>query len=287
MANKVAIITDSVACIPKQMAEKYDIEVVPLQVIFGDKVYQDGIDISPTEFYALFRQAEKLPTTAACSPEFFLEAYRRASQRADSVLCINLSAKLSAMFNSARLAVEMAKEALPSVVIELLDCETAAAAEGLVVLAAARAAALGKSLTEVIETTRIVMQRVNLLVTLDTLRYLVKGGRVPKVAALVTSLLRIKPILTITGGEAQPVTNPRTTRRAMERIVKIMGQKIDKGQPLHVAVMHADALDRAIVLREQISSQFDCAELFITEFTPVMGAHTGPGVTGAAFYSGE
>ncbi len=287
MANKVAIVTDSVACIPKQMAEKYGIEVVPLQLIFGDKVYQDGIDISPTEFYALFRQAKKLPSTAACSPEFFLEAYRRASQRADSVLCITLSAKLSGMFNSARLATEMAKEALPDVVIELLDCETAAAAEGLVVLAAARAAALGKSLTEVIETVRIVMQQVNLLVTLDTLRYLVKGGRVPKVAALVTSLLRIKPILTIKDGEAQPVTNPRTTRGAMERIVKIMGQKIDKGQPLHVAVMQADALDRAIVLREQISSQFDCAELFITEFTPVMGAHTGPGVTGVAFYCGE
>ena len=108
-----------------------------------------------------------------------------------------------------------------------------------------------------------------------------------KVAALATSLLKIKPILTITEGEAIPVTNPRTTPGAMKRILEIMGQKIVKGQPLHVAVMHADALDKAMVLREQISSHFDCAELFITEFTPVMGAHTGPGVIGVAFYSGD
>jgi len=287
MANKVAIITDSVACIPKELAEEYSIEVVPLRIIFGDKVYQDGIDLSPVEFYTLFRQAKKLPTTATCSPTFFLEAYRRASRGAASILCITLSAKLSGMFNSAQLAMEMAKDALTDTTIEVLDCKTAAAAQGLVVLAAARAAASGKSLTEVIETTRIVMQGVTLLAMLDTLRYLVKGGRAPRVAALASSLLRIKPILTITEGEAHPVTNPRTTAGAIERMLKIMRQKIVKGQPLHVAVMHADALDKAMVLRAQISSQFDCAELFITEFTPVMGAHTGPGVIGVAFYSGE
>lgn len=171
--------------------------------------------------------------------------------------------------------------------IEVVECTTAAAGQGLVVLAAAKAAASGESLTEVIETVRIVMQRVNLFATLDTLYYLVKGGRVPKIAALASSLLGIKPIFTINEGDAYPVTSVRTIRGAMNRILKIMRQKIVKRQPLHVAVMHADALGRAITLREQISSQFDYAELFITEFTPVMGAHTGPGVIGVAFYSGE
>jgi len=287
MANKVAIVTDTTACIPPEQLEEYAIELVPIEVIFGDKVYRDEIDISPAEFYALLKQAEKLPTTSGSLPGPFLEAYCKASQRASSILCITISAKFSGMFNSARLAIGMAKEALPNVTIEVLECSTAAVGQGLVVLAAAKVAALGKSLAEVVDTATSVMQRVNLFATLDTLHYLVKGGRVPKVAALASSLLKIKPIFTVSDGEAHLVTNARTNPGAMKRILKIMGQKIVKGQPLHAAVMHADALDRAITLRNQISSRFDCAELFITEFTPVMGVHTGPGVIGVAFYSGD
>jgi len=287
MADKVAVITDSVACLPPELAEKYAIEVVPIELHFGNKVYLDGVDLSPAEFYTLLRQAKKLPTTAAALPGSFLEAYHKVSQRAESILCISLSAKLSGMFNSAQLAVERLNGALPNIAIRILDCGTAAAAQGLVVLAAAKAAILGKGLTEVMETAKRVMQQVRLFVMLDTLYYLVKGGRIPKAAAWASSLLRIKPILTLSQGEVYPVTNPRTTRGALKRILELMEQKVVGGQPLHVAVMHADALDEAMVLRERISSRFDCTELFTTEFTPVMGAHTGPGVVGVAFYCGE
>jgi len=287
MANKVAIVTDSIACIPKDQVEKYGIEVVPVVFIIEGKNYRDGIDMSPSQFYALLRRAKELPTTSGSLPGPFLEAYHKASQRATSILCITLPAKLSGMFNSAQLAMQMAKEALPNVVIEVLDCGTAAAAQGLVVLAAAKAAALGKSLAEVIDVARSVMQRVYLFATLDTLHYLVKGGRVPKAAALAGSLLQIKPIFTVKDGEAHPVTNARTNPGAIKSILKMMEQRIVKGQPLHVAVMHADALDRAEALKGEISSRFDCTELFITEFTPVMGVHTGPGVIGVAFYSGD
>ncbi len=285
--NKVAIVTDSVACIPKELVEKYGIEVVPIQVIFGGKVYRDGIDITPSQFYSLLRQTAKLPTTAASLPGPILEAYTRASQRASSILCILLSAKFSGMFNTANQAIEIAKGTLSHVVIEILDSRTATIAEGFVALAAARAAAMGKNLTEVTEAAKSVIQRVNLFVALDTLHYLVRGGRVPKAAAWASSLLQIKPVLTVADGEAHLVTNPRTTAGAMNRILQIMEQKVVRGQPLHVAVTHADALDKAIALRNQISSQFDCAELLLTEFTPVMGAHTGPGVIGVAFYNGD
>jgi len=287
MANKVAIVTDTTACIPKEQVEKYGIEVVPIEFIFGDKTYRDGIDMSPTEFYTRLRQAKKLPTTSGCLPGPYLEAYRKASRGASSILCITLPSKLSGMFNSAQLAIKMAKETLPNVAIEVLDCGTAAAAQGLVVLAAAKSAALGKSLNEVVEVAKSVMGRVNLLATLDTLKYLVKGGRVPKAAALAGSLLRIKPIFTVNEGDAHPVTNARTNSGATKRILEIMEQKVVNGLPLNVAVMHADALDKAKELRDEISSRFDCAELFITEFTPVMGVHTGPGLIGVAFYSGE
>ena len=283
--KKVAIVTDTTACIPQEQVKRYNIEVVPIQLIFEDRVYRDGIDISPTEFYALLRQADKLPTTSTSSPDPYLEAYRKASQRARSIFCITLSAKFSGIFNSAWLAKEMAETALPNLVIEVLDCGTAAAAQGLVVLAAARAAASGKNLNEVIKKAKDTMHRVNLFASLDTLHYLVKGGRVPQAAALVNSLLKIKPIFTINQGEARTVALPRTIPGAIKRMLKLMEKKVVKGQPLHAAVMHADALDKAVVLRNRIASQLDCAELFITEFTPVMGVHTGPGLLGIAFYS--
>jgi len=110
---------------------------------------------------------------------------------------------------------------------------------------------------------------------------------VPKAAGLVNSLLQIKPVFTVDHGDAHTVALPRTIRSAIRRILKLMGQRVVTGQSLHVAVMHADEMGEAMALRDRIASQFDCTELFITEFTPVMGVHTGPGVIGVAFYSGD
>jgi len=113
----------------------------------------------------------------------------------------------------------------------------------------------------------------------------VKSGRVPQAAALVNSILGIKPVFTLNHANAHTVALPRSIPSAMKRILKLMERNVAKGEPLHVAVMHADALDNATVLRNRIASQFNCTELFITEFTPVMGVHTGPGLLGVAFYS--
>jgi len=283
--KKVAIVTDTTACIPQEQVERYNIEVVPMTIIFGDKVYRDGIDINPTEFYTLLRQAKKLPTTSHPSPDHFLDAYRSASRRAPNILCITISSHFSATFNSAWLAMEMAKTTLPNTAIEVLECGTAAAGQGLVVLAAAKAADSGRNFDEIMKTARNIMDRVNLFATLDTLHYLAKGGRVPQAAALVNSLLKIKPIFSLNHCDAHTVALPRTVPGAAKRMLKLMEQKAVKKQPFHAVVMHADALDKAVALRNRISSQFDCAELFITEFTPVMGVHTGPGLVGIAFYS--
>lgn len=284
MVNKVAIVTDSTACIPGELVEQYEIEIVPVVFMFGNESYRDGIDMTTAEFYARLRKAKHLPTTSGSLAGPYLEAYRRASQRASSILCITVPPKLSAMFDSARIAVKMAREALPGVAIEVLNCGTAAAAHGLVILAAARAAVQGKALNEVIDIAKEVMRRVHLLASLETLRYLVKGGRVPRAAGIAASVLRIKPIFTINEGEARPLTKARTMSGAMKSMIKIIEKDTAKGQPLHIAVMHADAPDRANMLKEEISSRFNCVELLVTEFTPVMGVHTGPGLVGVAYY---
>jgi DegV family protein with EDD domain len=285
--QRVAIVSDTTACLLPEQVREYDIEVVPVALIVEDKVYRDGIDISPADFYALLRHVKKLPTTSGSSPAPYLEAYEKASKKAESIVCITEPSGFSAMFNSAKLAMEMARTALTGVVIEVIECATAAAGLGLVTLAAARAAASGKTLKEVIDIAKHIMSRVSLFAMLDTLHYLVKGGRVPQAAALVNLVLQIKPVFTLNQGEAHTIALPRNVESAMKHILAMMEGKVVTGQPLHVAVMHTDAADRALELRNRIAAHFDCSELFITEFTPVMGVHTGPGLVGVAFYSDE
>jgi DegV family protein with EDD domain len=287
MTDRVAIVTDTTACIPPEQVDALSIEVVPIQLIIDGKAYRDGIDITPSQFYELLAKAKKVPTTAGSLPEPYLEAYEKAARRAPSILCLTEPSRLSGMYNSALLAARLAGESLPGVTIEVLECSSAAAGLGLTVLAAARQAEAGKGLAEVASMTRELMRRVYLFATLDTLYYLVKGGRVPRVAGLANSVLHLKPVFSVNGGDAHNVALPRTTEGAMKKILEIMEKKIPRGRPVHVAVMHAAAPERAQELKDLIAKSFNTVELFITEFTPVMGVHTGPGLVGAAFYAEE
>jgi DegV family protein with EDD domain len=287
MTAKVTIVTDTTACIPPEQVADLSIELVPIQLIIDGKVYRDGIDITPSQFYALLSKAKKVPTTAGSLPEPYLEAYKRAARRAPNILCITEPSRLSGMYNSALLAVRLAGESLSGVNIEVMECSSAAAGLGLTVLAAARQAAAGKGLAEVAAMARKLMPRVDLFATLDTLQYLVKGGRVPWVAGLANSVLHIKPVFSVNGGDAHNVALPRTAEGAMKKILGIMEKKIPHGSIVHVAVMHAAAPERARELKNRIANRFNTVDLFVTEFTPVMGAHTGPGLVGAAFYTEE
>ena len=220
--KKVAIVTDTTACIPQEQVDRYNIEVVPVQLNFEDRTYRDGIDITPNEFYTILRQAKIMPTTSSSSPAPYLEAYRNASQKAKSILCITEPAKFSAMFNAATVAREIARNVLPGVTIEVIECTTAAAGQGLVALFAARAADKNKSMEEVIAAIHEIMPGIRLYATLDTLRYLVKSGRVPQAAALLNSVLNIKPVFTLNHANPHTVALPRSTKNAMNRILKLM-----------------------------------------------------------------
>jgi DegV family protein with EDD domain len=283
--KQVAIVTDTTACVPAEYVTRLGIEVVPVMLIIGEKSYRDGIDISPAKFYALLRQSKKTPTTSSSSPEPYLNAFRDASRQAPSILCLTEPARFTAMYESAKVAMWTARETIKNVTIEVMECSTAAAGQGLVVLAAARAAARGEPMEEVRRTAEEIMARVNLYAALDTLRYLARSGRVPQAAALLNSMLSIKPVFTLNAGEAHTVALPRTMENAMDRMLKLMGKAVAAGQKPHVAVMHAAVPGLANTFKDRIASRFDCEEIFVTEFTPVMGVHTGPGLIGVAFYS--
>jgi DegV family protein with EDD domain len=284
--SKVAVVSDSTCCLPAEIVDKYDISIVPLAIIYDGKSYRDGIDITPNEVYKIMRRKENLPTTSTASAGDFLNAYRQLSQKADSILCITLTSLQSKTFEAALAAKEIAEEEMPGTTVEVFDSRSVAAALGFIVCEAARVASQGAGLTDSIEAARKMMGKVNFVAMLDTLYYLARLGRIAKAAAWAGSVLDMKPVLehNPTVGETMPVARPRTKKNAIARMLKIMAERTG-GSPVHVMVQHADELEEAKRLAADIESRFNCTEMSITEFAPVMGVHTGPGLLAIGFYA--
>ncbi len=281
---RVAVVVDSAASLPSDLRQQPQMHVVPMHLDFDGKAFLDGRDLSPTEFYRMLRGMRTLPTTSAPSPQGFLEVLRTAAQEAESILCLTVSPEFSASFNSARTAAAQAEHELPDTKVSVLDTETAAGGEALVALAAWRSARDGGALEEVLEQATRVIPRVTLFAYIDTLYYLWRGGRVPRIAHAGTALLRIKPVLEMGKGKVRHIARPRTRRRATQKLLDLTRARAGDGI-LHASVIHADAEEEAEGLRRRIDSEFECVELFISEFSPVMGSHTGPGLLGVAFWT--
>ena len=283
---RVAVVTDSSTCLPADLLKEHQVASVPLTFLFDGGLQYDGA-LSGREFYALLRASRGFPTTAAPAPAAFLEAYRQAAASAESALCVTLPAAFSGTYDSAIAAAEMAREELPGFPVSVADSHCLAMCHGFAVLYAARAAAAGATLEEAAAVAGEVGRRCHLLGVLDTLRYLAKSGRVPLAFHWATSLLRIKPILAAEGEEVRAAGRVRTTRRALDRLVAQVEERLSPERPLHMAVMHADAEAAAMSLAGALRERFQPEELLITESASVMGAHTGPGFVGVAFFSGE
>ncbi len=284
--QKVAVVTDSLACLTKELVEKYRIKIVPLNIHFAGKVYKDWVDITPKQAYELFLKAPESWSTSAPSPGDYLKAFREAGKRIKNILCVTASSKLSNTHDVAKLSKEQVKAELPQTSIEVMDSQMATAAEGLVALAAARAAAAGKSLAEVVKVAEEIRGKVTFFAFLDTIRYVYRSGRIPKIAARAGSLLNIRPLLTISSGVVRFKGAVRSREGGIERMLKMMRDRVEQ-KPVHVAVMHAYALEEAEKLKERVASAFNCAEIWISEFSPLMGYATGTGTLGLAFYSEE
>lgn len=282
--QKVAILADSIACLTPEMVKQYQLQIIPANIHFDGRTYRDGVDISSADAYRLL---EKSPDHFASSPASvgeYMDAYREASARAEGILCLTLSSKLSTLYEMARVAREEARDELPQTVIEVVDSKTAAVGEGLIILAAARAAAEGKSLDEVTKVAKAVRDRVSVIGIMETIRYVYRTGRIPRITAKVGSMLNIKPIFTITEGVVRIAGLSRSKEQAVKRALEIMRRTVGVS-PIHVAVAHADALEEGERLKEQISSEFNCIELWHTDFSAVMAYAAGTGVLAIAFYT--
>jgi len=266
------------------LVRRWNITQVPHELVIGDRSYRDGVDITPNDFYRILREDKVVPTTTAPQPQEFLAGLLAASEFARNILCITVASNFSVANRSAQAAVEMAGDGLAHCQVKVVDSQAAAGALGLIALAAARWADEGCDLDQVSGRIDWLIPRVNMLAFLESFDYLNRSGRVSKIKAWTGSLLGVRPLTELQGGQARLLERPRSRRRAIDRLVAITQQRAG-GAPAVLNIMEAGAAEDALVLERLIREEMDCRELFISQFTPVMGAHTGPGLLGVAFYT--
>ena len=276
---------DSSCCLSQDLVDRWRITVVPHELIIGDRTYRDGIDIQASEFYRLLASGQDRISTVAPSPQRFSEAFFAASQIAPKVLCLTLSANFS-MTHQAAVAAANAYNGteITGAEITVIDTGAAAGSLGLIALAAARSSASDQQLDTVLAQVNDLAAKVELVAFLDTLRFLRRGGRINRLQGWAGSMLGIKPVTGLRLGEARLLGRPRNRAKATKRLLEIMAEKA-ADEPLVVNVLEAGAPEEAQDLRDAVARDFDCRELLVSQFTPVMGAHTGPGLLGLAFHT--
>ncbi len=278
MAN-VKIVTDSLADLPPALMQGLDITIVPCLVQVGGKTYRDKLDLDTEGFYRLIANIPKPPTTSNPPVGMFEEVYRQLARTTRQIVSIHVASTLSGTFNSARLAAQNVRQDTP-VMIEVVDSQQLSMAQGWLVIHAARAAARGATLTEILELVESLRERPRLIAMLDSLQYAQRSGRLGKAAGMVGTMLNVKPLLALSRGEVLPLGAARTQQQALERLVEIA---LEYGLNQEMAVVHCYAEVLARRLKYMVMSHIPNGQVTIAETGPVSGTHVGPGVVGLAW----
>jgi DegV family protein with EDD domain len=274
----IAVITDTDASLPAELAARHGIQQVPIMVQFGPEALRTEIDIDDVTLFARVDRDGKLPTTSAPSPGQFIEAYQAAfAAGVDAVVCLCVSSAISATYAAA----VTAKEMLPGRTIEVLDTQSVSMAQGFMALAAAEAAQAGASVPEVVSAALAVGQRAHLFGALSTLKYLAMSGRVGHLAAGFGNLLSVKPILTMRDGKLDLLEKVRTRSKALARVVDLAGEAM-AGQPIRqMAVLNVAAPAEAAAFETQLRAALPCpATILQANLTAGLSVHTGAGMLG-------
>ncbi|MBU2536247.1 MAG: DegV family protein [Chloroflexi bacterium] len=268
----VKVVTDSVADLPPQVVDELGITVIPLNVRFGDKVFRDGIDLTTEQFYQELTRSKIFPVTSVPSPVTFADAYDKLAEETDEILAIMLSSKLSATHEVAVQSIGLMKQPCR---VEVIDSEHAVMAQGFLVMAAARAAQAGAKLDELIAMVRSNIPRVDMRAAFDTLEYLRRGGRIGAAQALLGAALRIHPLITMKDGVVEPAGRARSRAKAMDHLYQFAA---DYKRIEEMAVEEAACPEDADLLTDRLGNLFPRERIYRTKTTPVIGAHTGPGL---------
>lgn len=285
---RVAVVTDSCASIPEPMLHELKIHWAAYYIHRGKEILRDLVTIQREEFIHWLLTARTLPTTACPSPNDYLDLYERAaSEGAQEIISIHITAKASGAYQSACIAQAMALEKLPGVRIEVVDTQNVSLCQGWMVIEAARAAQAGKKLDEILSLVKGMIPITRMLQTADTLRYLYMGGRIGRAQHLMGTLLKIKPIIGMENGIIQALGKARSRLGAYQMMADMVENAAGFRGKIKIAYVHAGALAEVEKIRSLIEARMTCVESLIAELAPSLAVHSGPGTAGLCFFPVE
>jgi len=269
----IKIVTDSTSDLPESTAKQYGIEVVPLNIHFGDQVYKDGIDLSTEEFFDKLINGPEFPTTSQPSIGEFIDTYERIAEPGDDIISIHLSSKLSGTYNSAEQA---SKQLEGKINVHLVDTQQVTITVGLAAISAAKCVTDGGAIEDAISACISTASRSNFYALFDTLEFLSKGGRIGKAQSMLGSLLKIRPLLMLEEGLVAPYAKARSKRAGLDKMEKTIRSL---GEAEEVAVMYSTDSEDAEVIAKNLSDLLPSGkEPIILKVGPVIGVHAGPGL---------
>lgn len=279
---EVALVIDSTTKLPEEDLQAIQFSSAPASIIWSGVEYRDDIDISATEFYTRLETAKDMPSTSQASPATFEAIYAKLVEKGHDILTIVISSRLSGFFSSAM----QARNAFPKANIEVIDSLSGAMGVGLILPKVFQAAKFGESLQRCREIAEHALQNTGILITLDTLEFLYRGGRIGGAKKFLATALKIKPILEVVNGGFEGIEQVRTTSKAMARVLDLTIERIGNRKPVHLAAMHTNAYERASQLLEMAKERIEVTRSVIAEVSPAVGVHMGPGAVGFAYMAG-
>jgi DegV family protein with EDD domain len=276
----VKIITDTLSGLPAEFARRYDIPIIPQIIVFGTQSFREGIDMDNAAFMRRLKTSRELPKTAAPPPEMFVAEFQRLAPTGEPILCIHPSNEVS---GTVRAALVAAKE-FPGADIRVIDTRIIGSPLATLVRLAAERAAAGDDADAVEAMLRAMMPRCRIYFLVATLEYLAKGGRIGGAAALLGSVLQVKPILAFSDGRVEQFERERTQKRAVARLKDLVLEQIPRDGSGYLSVMHAGVPEQGQALADDLAAQLSLSDVPVLDVPPAIVTHGGPGILGVAFF---
>lgn len=286
--GQVKIVTDTTCDLPQDIIKKYDIRLIPTIITIGDKVYKDTIELPVDEFYTLLQTSPDRPISGPPGRKDFSDVYTTLSKETDSIVSLHVSANFSPTYklaaNMARFSMNAAQKQGNTLDIAVVDSKSTCIGLGIIVIEAAQLAEQGKSKDEILAHITPIIENMRSLFMVDDMSYLEKSGRTGKAKAMIGSLLNLKPIFSIEGGETSVKGSPRGTA-AYDKMIELMGEAIPVGSTIKLGIAHAMSPDKVEAIKPKIEQNYTLAEVYETLIGSSVGATMGPGSFGYVFYA--
>jgi DegV family protein with EDD domain len=275
------IVMDGAGDIPKEWLSEYDVQVIPINIHFENKMFRQGVDLSNDDFYRIAKTSGVIPKTSQPTPQQFVEFYKRIAQASDTILSLHVTSKLSGTFNSAVLAAQELKNKLN---IIPFDSGSGSAAIGFMCKEVRQLEKAGATLQAILTRLEVIRQNVNVVLTLDTLEYARLSGRVKALPAALAALVKIKPVIILKDGALDMREKVRTRQRAINRVLEIIYERVDD-RLVNVAVVHSQSLEAAKELMQKVRETFQVNEVILSDLSIGVAANLGPGTIGIVAYA--